>query len=381
MSQTGQLVESLARKICCGLTEKRGDAVFFAKWLETKLPKNAYEELATEPKASDSGPSGAQVQSRRRALINKGARKQADDDHEDGVHRVRQLDLSTVEKRDDRGAARMHILKDDGVVAATITSEAYDSSARQRSDTVSRIFEEERRQAIRSLHEAAKRFYSSSSTPIGRLSQTLVILALEPIDVRVEIGFAQLLPLTYVSDQLRLTAHAVGMFALIDGGADDNEDLDVAHDQTAGARYCTYNRLLLFGRFRELAVDIDEHLPEELLRATASLWALGEQLFAQKNEDVSVHGGGAFAEFRFNAIFERVFGDRRQLLAAFIDTHVVHASNRETCAELFYVALQSAHSHLMMLLRFATREQIKRLLVERADALLWCAERVLKMAK
>jgi len=358
------VAEQACAQLLRGLCE-RGAGHFFAEWLRVPLPFNAYAERCfprDEWTRHRAARAAERVQRRRDDHDTTGSAPAANDASARAAHAdsqnnggVRMLDLADMHYVDERGTASVTRLAPNAAgVAASITSEAYDHRARHVSDTVTRIFADERTQALASLKEAATQLYRYAAAPIAHLSQTLLAIALEPLDLAIELRCKKPLPPVYVD------AHYAG-------DANERQMSQLVHESVA-RDWVERHDLLLFARYRELRIPVNNRVAPDALQAIATLWRFAPALFAEHRSDPRGTGCGDYARFRHTDVAERAFGNREPLLCALVDAHVAASDDARKCAEIFWSALQIAARRAADLAQCA-HEEHRRTLESRTDAL------------
>lgn len=344
------LLDAVLAQSACAENNYSG-ASFYGLWFHSPLAQNTYAPLVCAPVRQAQAP------------VNKPtAVKPVEDKKPDIDDKRKQIKLMSSEDML-RGSAQQSAagtfidLSDTADEDAETPAVAVVSStgARNRLDTITTTFGAEQRQAVESLKEQMDARFGSAGV-ISKIAQTLLVLALEPADLGMEIVLLQRFDTNLVVENLlhmeaavRQQEHPPAFF-----GEDDEQALEEGERLREFRRQFKKMTVNFFPRFPELAIECNETSSIGLLRAVSSLWIASSTLFVQTR--VLPHSETARQlHDRFAQLLTRVLADRAPLLYAAVVTNVegIGVKRWRHFRDLFVAALLDAYMHTTLLQREA----------------------------
>jgi hypothetical protein len=235
------------------------------------------------------------------------------------------------------------------VTAVTTTS--YDGRSRIGTDTLNKIYGTEQRAAVETLKDdMERRFATGHGSVVDKIAQTLCVLALEPVDLSMEMVLQQRFePNIVVEDLMYLAAQQTGTVLENNDMNEDDADEDGSKLRDFKQKLKRY-KVNLFPRFPELAIDCADTKSSDLLRAVSSLWVCSGSLFGDRRALPHSETARSLHE-QYRAVLERVLGDRSQLLYATIVTNIEGIGPRRWLhfKQLFCAALAVSGLHVAKL--------------------------------
>jgi hypothetical protein len=217
-----------------------------------------------------------------------------------------------------------------GVRAAAIVNDGRSAMA-----SVDASLGDERALALRVMEDATrKRFDFSQPGVLPKITQLLLVLALEPCQLSLEFVLRKRFDDDFVVRNFLATAG-------------DPVPLDDVAAWHRDVKRMTFN---LFGRFPELALVCDVGSDAAALRAVQHLWCIADSVFGKCNS--TLHSEVAH-HFAYNSVLDSIADDRGPLLEAVARANV-HAAGTDPGhfglrRDLFVEALVCAQLHVLQL--------------------------------
>ena len=211
------------------------------------------------------------------------------------------------------------------------------------------------------LRDYAHRLSFCTTTQV---TQLLLVLALEPIDLSLNIALTKNIDEAFIVENLLDISNrqesGVARPIVVDDvlvGRDLRSALIERQNKSAAliSRYKSTVRCMsvnLFSRFPELAVQCDETTPIALLRALFSFWAVGRHYF-ENCIDLPQSCVLRNLQHKYTPVCESAFGTRADLLYATLAAHIKHTSpqKRSVARDIALMALGQAETHVAQLLQ------------------------------
>jgi hypothetical protein len=270
MSLTEGLVVRLCTSLCRSLmTVDERHHWRLAQWLRMPLPKNEYWHLV----ATRSPVPAVESQAKRARL--------------DASYNTQRLVETMASERTRQTQAHG---------ASAMQSVEVVDNRRSVMTSVDAALSDERALALRMLEDAtSKRFDFSQPGVIPKITQLLLVLALEPCSLTLEFVLRRRFDDEFVVRNL--TAGAGEPMAPGDASVWQRD-----------VKCMSFN---LFGRFPELAIQCDSTSDVEQLRAIQDLWCVANEVFDKCS--TTLHSERA-TDFLFNRTLDHLLGDRTELL-------------------------------------------------------------------
>ena len=276
MSRSEALVRKLCTVLCTSLT--RTPDWRFACWLQTPLPLNNYWHLVREQsRPLQSNAADEHDTKRRRLAAPMPARAQPD--------------TVAASSRTTAPLVSVRVSMDQRAALTSVTMPLADEQAL----------------LLRSLEDASRRHFDHSQPGvIPKLTQLLLVVALEPCDLALDFVLHKRVDNEFVARNFLLRS---------------NENV-APGDAGAWARDVKRASFNIFRRFPELAIVCTAETDIEQLRAIQHLWCIADQVFQRC--DTTLHSEST-AEFRYNHILGELLADRSELLVALATANIYAA--------------------------------------------------------
>lgn len=315
MSYTEALIRRLCEALWTSVTRNAAQDYRFAQWLQMPLPRNDYWDLV-RPKESTND-----------------AKRQRT--KEPGSPALLQSPLDRLRASSGGGGLRMAAIVTDGRAAMA---------------SVDATLGDERALALRVMEDAARKHFDFSQPGVvPKITQLLLVLALEPCQLSLEFVLRKRFDDDFVVRNFLATAA---------------EPVPPA-DAVAWHRDVKRMTFNLFERFPELALNCDVGSDLTQLRAVQHLWCLADCLFGKCA--TTLHSESAH-QFAYNGILCELARNRAPLLEAVARANVYAAGTdpgrfalrRDLFAEAFVCAqlhILQLHTHAPPNSDIATRLQ------------------------
>lgn len=332
-------------------------AAFYGAWFHSPLSNNDYVHLARDTFTERPLPplQPTRVRVKQEPIDSKVGILASLNSSTDTRKRIRVMELDEIVKHAQPTNTTIDTVRQRGTHNETtaVTTVAYDGRSHIGVDSLSTVYAGEQNVAIETLKDSMdRRFVDSQGGVIGKIAQTLLVLALEPADLSIDFVLHQRFDPSFVAANLLETMRDNESGAdqatpvLID---DDDEDGEQLRDFRRQVKKMTVN---LYPRFPELAIDCTETNAGELLRVQFSLWVCCQSLFQsyrllpQSEQCSSLHA-------QYRDLLEQALGDRADLLYAAIVSNIegIGAPRWHVFRELFCAALARAQLHVSSLHR------------------------------
>lgn len=338
-------------------------ASFYGEWFRSPLPYNNYATAATADSSALVATNSALVaaaSSKKRALALREtvstavAKVSADaEEPDDGRKRIKMITVDEISRTTQPNNTVIDMVNSQHEpAAAAVTTTSYDGRTRIGADTLRTVYGADQRMAVETLKDNMERRFAPTNTGvIAQIAQTMLVLAVEPVDFSMEIMLLQRFDTSIIVENLRHLIHRVE-----NADAEDEENDDDTDDE--GDRLREFRRhfkrmsINMFSRFPELAIECNESSSTELLRAVSSFWIGSSRFFANcRSLPYSESARDLRPELR--EAFERALGDRSELLYATAVTNIegIGAQHWQKFRDLLAAGLITAHLQVAALAR------------------------------
>lgn len=337
-------------------------AAFYGAWFHSPLSHNDYMHLTQSDIVERTLATLHQprVRVKQEPVDSKVGILESLNQQHDTRKRIRVMELDEIVKQAQPSNTTIDTVRQRGTQTDTmaVTTVAYDGRSHIGVDSLSTVYAGEQQVAIETLKDSMeRRFIENQSGVIGKMAQTLLVLALEPADLSIDFVLHQCFDTNFVAcnlvetlrEQARGTDRATPLIVVDD---DDDDGAGGGEQLREFRRQVKKMTVNLYPRFPELAIDCTETNSHELLRALFSLWVCCQALFTGYRllpQSEQAHS----LQPQYRDLLEAALGDRSELLYAAIVSNIegIGAPRWLSFRELFCAALMRAHLHVSSLHR------------------------------
>lgn len=329
-------------------------APFFGLWFQSPLAYNDYTSMLQDPAPPQP------LQTMHCAL---NAKKRPIKEEEDskagllnsaaantGKRRIHMIELSDIVKQAQPNNTTIEVVRNKGTLQPmrAVTTVAYDGRTQIGIDSLASVYGADQNVAVETLKDNMERRFASHSQigVVAKISQTLLVLALEPADISLDFLVQHRVDNNIVVSNLLDIAEEqrTGRRPPPPQEEIDEDENAQMRDFRSKVKRITVN---LFSRFPELAIDCTETPDPALIKTVFSLWVASGSLFDDTR--TSLQGESARAlRAPYKSVLERVLGDRTELLCATVISNIEGSglSRWFLFRELFVTAILRAHLHV-----------------------------------
>jgi hypothetical protein len=385
------IARSLIAEMLVGAPSPRNNfcaAGFFASWFQTELPPNSYAWLVSGGVAPKPAPRLVTT-----LLLPPVKPEPVDDDDDDTGAPPRDVKdfkkplpkrQRTQDVKPDVGMSLLgmeHVLESvrsgqttdkvfsmrtrtsstrDQESVAVLRMRAYDGRSKLATDSVARLYNANgtQEQVVDKLQRSMDARFGGGvrDSAAQKVAQVFLVLALEPIDLALNLRLRRRLPDDFIVDNVMHMARAT---QIADGVRKRTPGYDDSVEEASRRRVRDVfggMSISLFSRFPELAIACDDTSSLPLLRIIASLWAVCGSVF---RECAVTQVGESANEFEHNSVFQAALEPHRAALIAAAACANIEGVGYELsfhAKELALVALDAASLRITQLLGASRRQ-------------------------